>query len=430
MSVPLAVDGSQLPGVATPASAPLRIGLLSFEYPPETGFGGIGSYTWHHARGLAALGHDVHVLAGATRATPLRSEVDGRIHVHRFWADGPAMQAFAALGRFRLWWTRQRLQNALSMYRGLRALHRAHPFDVVEMPECGAEGALVTRWLDIPSVVRLHSPARLIMGTYDVRRLDIEACAALEQRALHTASALTSCSRFLAHEVTDKLGLLRSIDVITNGLDIPWFDASTAQLDVHAKYGIPRRSLTIVFTGRLERRKGIHLLPAIAAHILERYDVALVLAGADLFGYAEHTLLPSLAHRSLKGSIHCLGQVPLGDLRPLVAAADIFLLPSIWENCPYSCLEAMAAGRAIVCADQGGMPELIRHEENGLLARCEDAASFTVQVERLVADGALRHRLGRAARASVEAANAHTTVAAKAVEVYRRIVRESAPRRT
>jgi glycosyltransferase involved in cell wall biosynthesis len=403
---------------------PLRIGLLSFEYPPETGFGGIGSYTWHHARGLAALGHEVHVLAGATQATPLRSDAEGPIHVHRYWADGAAMQAFHALGRFRLWWTRQRLQNAFSMYQGLRDLHRAHPFDVVEMPECGAEGALVTRWLDIPSVVRLHSPARLIMGSYDVRRLDIEACSALEQRALHTATALTSCSRFLAREVTDKLGVLRAIDVITNGLDLPWFDQSAEQVDVHAKHGIPRRAITIVFTGRLERRKGIHLLPTIAAHILERYDVALVLAGADLFGYAEKTLLPSLANRPLKGSIHCLGQVPLGDLRPLVAAADIFLLPSIWENCPYSCLEAMAAGRAIVCANQGGMPELIRHEENGLLATCDDAASFTEQVERLVADAALRERLGRAARASVEATNAHTTVAARAVDLYRRILRE------
>jgi glycosyltransferase involved in cell wall biosynthesis len=409
--------------------APLTVALLSFEYPPETGFGGIGSYTWHHARGLVALGHEVHVLAGAREATALRSDVHDGVHVHRFWADGPVMRAFESLGTFKLWWTRQRLQNALSMYRGLRVLHRRHRFDVVEMPECGAEGALVTRWLDIPSVVRLHSPARLIMDTYDVRRLDVEACSAIEQRALHTATALTSCSQFLADEVADKLGVLRAIDVITNGLDIPWFDQSAETVDVHARFGLPRRALTIVFTGRLERRKGIHLMPAIAAHLLERYDVTLVLAGADLFGYAANTLLPSLAGRRLRGSIHCLGQVPLGDLRPLVAAADVFLLPSLWENCPYACLEAMAAGRAIVCANQGGMPELIRHGENGLLAKVDDAASFTAQIERLVADGQLRERLGRAARASVESAHAHTHVAGTTVDLYRRLVREAVPRR-
>lgn len=409
---------------ARPSGRPLRIGLLSFEYPPETGFGGIGTYTWHHARGLAALGHEVHVLAGAKMATPLTTTMEGPIHVHRHWAGGAAMQAFESLGAVKLWWTRQRLQNALSMYRGLRALHARHPFDVLEMPECGAEGALVTRWLDIPSIVRLHSPARLIMGAYDVRPLDIEACSAIEQRALHTATALTSCSRFLAHEVADKLGVLRAIQVVTNGLDLPWFDDSAATGDVFAKYGIPRRPVTIVFTGRLELRKGIHLMPAIAQRILERYDASLVLAGADLFGYAKETLLPSLAGRTLKGSIHCLGQVALSDLRPLVAAADVFLLPSIWENCPYSCLEAMAAGKAVVCANQGGMPEIVRHGETGLLAACDDAESFATEVERLVADPALRARLGAAARRAVEASHAHTHVAAQAVEVYRRVIQE------
>lgn len=415
---------ASLPTSPARPSHPLRIGLLSFEYPPETGFGGIGSYTWHHARGLAALGHEVHVLAGATAPTPLRSSMDGGVHVHRHWADGPAMRAFASLGAFRLWWTRQRLQNALSMFRGLRVLHRTHPFDVIEMPECGAEGALVTPWLDIPSVVRLHSPARLIMESYDVRRLDIEACSAIEQRALHSASALTSCSRFLADEVADKLGILRAISVVTNGLDLDWFDQSAGADDVFAKYGLPRRAVTIVFTGRLERRKGIHLMPAIARRILERYDASIVLAGADLFGYAASTLLPSLQGLTLRGSLHCLGAVPLGDLRPLVAAADVFLLPSIWENCPYACLEAMAAGKAVVAARQGGMPEIIRHGETGLLATCDDAASFATEVERLVADEALRTRLGRAARAAIEARHRHTTVAAETVELYRQIMRE------
>ena len=50
----------------------MKIALLSFEYPPETGFGGIGTYTWYQARALVKLGHQVHVLAGATSAAALR----------------------------------------------------------------------------------------------------------------------------------------------------------------------------------------------------------------------------------------------------------------------------------------------------------------------------------------------------------------------
>jgi len=302
-----------------------------------------------------------------------------------------------------------------------------HRFDVMEMPECGAEGALVTRLLRVPSVVRLHSPARLIMEAYDVPRADITLCSAIEQRAINGATAITSCSRFLAGEVATKLGVRRPISVITNGLDLGWFDATAEHVDVHEKYQLPRRPLMIVFTGRMERRKGIHLMPEIARAILEKYDVNLVLAGADLFGYVTNTLLPALADRRLKGSIHWLGALPLGDLRPVVGAADVFLLPSTWENCPYSCLEAMAAGKAIVCANQGGMPELIEDGVNGLLAKCGDAASFTAQIERLLNDAGLRARLGHAAREQVTVAHAHTHVARQAVDLYRRLIAGDVP---
>jgi glycosyltransferase involved in cell wall biosynthesis len=405
-----------------PDGPPLTIALLSFEYPPETGFGGIGTYTWHHARALTALGHTVHVLAGARDATELRSTFHDGVHVHRYWASGWLMRAFEKLGGMKMWWTRQRLQNAWSMYRGLKALHRVHRFDVVEMPECGAEGALVTRLLPVPSVVRLHSPSQLIMGAYDVRPADIAWCSRLERLGINGATALTSCSQFLADEVRGRMDVRRPVAVITNGLDLPWFDASAERVDVHAKYGLPRRALTVVFTGRMERRKGIHLMPEIAASILERFDVTLVLAGADLFGYVAGTLLPALADRPLKGSIHWLGALPLADLRPVVNAADIFLLPSTWENCPYACLEAMAAGKAIVCADQGGMPELIEHGVSGLRATCDDAPAFVAALERLLADAQLRARLGQAARERMVAAHTHTHVARQAVDVYRSIV--------
>ena len=103
-------------------------------------------------------------------------------------------------------------------------------------------------------------------------------------------------------------------------------------------------------------------------------------------------------------------------------AADIFLLPSLWENCPYSCLEAMAAGRAIVTSNQGGMPELIVDGENGLLAACDDAASFTAQIERLVQDAGLRARLGQGARATLERRHRHTLVGEQSVRVYREAI--------
>ena len=402
----------------------MNIGLLSFEYPPETGFGGIGTYTWYQARALARLGHEVHVLAGLKQKSPLCTREEETITVHRYRPGGTAMQAFHALGRWKCWWTRQRLENGWSMYRAFQALQRRYRFDVIEMPECGAEGLLINSLVDVPTIVRFHSPSRLIMPFYDVPRADVGMCSWLEQRAIGRATALTSCSTFLAGEVREKMGVRNPVRVIPNGIDLALFDEEDL-VDVAAKYGLPKGKVTIFFAGRMERRKGIHLCGAIAASVLRDYDVAFVFAGQDLFGYMSETLLPSLQNQPLKGSIHYVGKLNLAEIRSFVRTADIFLLPSLWENCPYSCLEAMAAGRAIVASDQGGVPELIEHGSNGLLAKPGDPDSFVQQLRLLVEDQEMQRRLGDAARRTVQQKFTDDRVARLTAEFYGGVVKDS-----
>lgn len=395
----------------------MKIALLSFEYPSETGFGGIGTYTWYQARALVKLGHEVHVLAGASGPTSLRIEEHDGVRVHRFRADGSLMQSFQRFGRMQWWWTKNRLENALSMYRGLREITRRGRYDLIEMPECGAEGLLINHLMHENTLVKFHSPARLIMHYYDVPKGDTACCSLLEGLGIRGAGVLSSCSQFLAEEVRDKLGIRRPIRVIPNGIDLELFDAEE-QVDFRRKFDVPRDRLMILFSGRMETRKGIQLCKEIAGAILERFDAAFVFAGQDLFNYIEGHLLPHLRAKRLKGSVHYLGRLDLKDVRSCVAQTDIFLLPSLWENCPYSCLEAMAAGRAIVSSDQGGMPELICHGKNGLLARSGDPASYVACLERLIEDRLLRDRLGAAARRTIEASHTDVHIARLSTEYY------------
>jgi glycosyltransferase involved in cell wall biosynthesis len=402
----------------------MKIALLSFEYPLETGFGGIGTYTWYQARALVKLGHEVHVLAGAKDPTPLRMQEHDGVKVYRFRTNGRVMGGFQQLNKLRLWWTKNRLENAVSMYRGLAILRRVHNYNVVEMPECGAEGLLINNLMQTPTFVRFHSPAQLIMSYYDVRRADIAFCSLLERIAFRGAGAFSSCSQFLAKEVHQKLGLRRPIRVIPNGIDLELFDRA-AQVNIRRKLGIPRDRLMIFFSGRMEARKGIHLCKEIAASILERYELAFVFAGQDVFNYMSDTLLPYLNTRKLRGSVHYMGRLNLTEVRSCLKQADIFLLPSLWENCPYSCLEAMAAGRPIVASDQGGMPELIRNAENGLLARSEDPASYISSLEKLIENKGLRERLGTAARETIEKSFTDVHIARISAEHYRERLNQS-----
>jgi len=400
----------------------MRIALLSYEYPPETGFGGIGTYAWYQARALARLGHEVHVLSGATDSTLLRSSSHDGVTVFRFRADGRWMKALKRLDRHRLWWTRNRLENGWCMHLALKELRRRFEYDCVEMPECGGEGLLIN-WLQRARVVmKFHSPAQLIMSTYDVRRADRVACSMVEKIGIRGADAYTSCSRFLADEVRKKMGVRRPVEVIANGIDLELFDAEES-IDARSRFGLPRDRPVIFFAGRMEKRKGIHLCPEIVETILKKHDVAFAFAGSDLFGFVEREMLPRLKSQSLKGSVHYLGKLSLREVGSCLRQSDVYFIPSLWENCPYSCLEAMAAGRAIVASDAGGLPELIEDGRNGLTANSGDARGFVRQIERLIEDRELRERLGAAARRTIEERYTDVGIARQSLDHWSKVLK-------
>jgi len=405
----------------------VKIALLSFEYPAETGFGGIGTYTWYHARALVRLGHEVHVIAGLSRGARLtqtsRNEPDG-VFVHRFRADGRIMRFFEFFGRRGWHWTQQRLENGWSMYGALAPLLAQHKFDVAEMPECGAEGWRINGRLPIPTIVRFHSPSRLIMPFYGVPGADIAICSALEDRAIRKASALTACSQFVADEAKSKLGVTTPIHVIPNGLDLELFDTAPI-VDVAAKYGLPKNKVKVLFTGRMEHRKGSHLFAAIARSVLRTHDAAFIFAGEDLFGHMKQ-LLAEVSGLEAHGSLHYVGKLPLDELRSFIRVADIVMLPSLWENCPYSCLEAMAAGKAIVASAQGGLPELVRHGYSGFLAATGQPESFAAHLKTLIDDESLRRQFGDCARLTVEDRYTDSYVAQRSAEAYSNCVERSA----
>ena len=400
----------------------MKIALLSFEYPPETGFGGIGTYNWYHARALVKLGHEVHVLAGSKKRLELQTSQHDGVFVHRYRAGGIWM-AFARLfGCLYCSWTRQRLENAWCMYWGMKLLMKQHRFDIIEMPECGAEGSLINWLVDTPKVVRFHGPASLIMWYYNANWLDLAICPRIEKLAISCATVLSSPSRFLANEVRVRMGVERHVAFVPNGIDLVLFDREPIG-GINQLYGLPEGKVTILFAGRMERRKGIQLCGKIAEIVLSRRDVTFLFAGEDREGYVQQTLLPIMENKKLLGSLHYLGKLELQEVRACVRSVDILLLPSLWENCPYSCLEAMAAGRAIVATDQGGMPELIQHRSNGLLAKSGSPESFAAQLELFIDDPAMRQALGAAARQTVERNYMDTHIASQSVDLYRRSIR-------
>ena len=402
----------------------MRIGLLSYEYPPETGLGGIGTYTWTQAQALARAGHEVHVLAGSATPGPVRCERDGEVTV---WRDsGPAMaRRFSVpLARFGWWWSRNRFENGMRMRRLLQSVSSRQGLDVVEVPECGGEGLFLgSRW-ERRKVVRFHSPAALIMPFYATRPGDRRLCAWLERRGFRQAAAATACSDYLAREVATRLSFATPIVTVPNGIDLAQADRPSP-FDLRAEIGAATHEAVVLFAGRIEPRKGSALLCDLVPELLSRRAVRFAVLGEDLFGHGAGALAARCRERGVLGALHLLGRRPAADVRSAMRQADIVLLPSRWENAPYTVLEAMASGRPLVASRVGGVPEMVEDGREAILAPDGDRAAHLAAVERLIDDRELARSLGAAARARVEKEFTAERMAASSLDIYRDVLAQA-----
>jgi glycosyltransferase involved in cell wall biosynthesis len=153
------------------------------------------------------------------------------------------------------------------------------------------------------------------------------------------------------------------------------------------------------FAGRLVERKGvIFLLKAMPAILARHPGARLVLAGD---GPLQPALEDHCRRHDLSGAVRFLGF--RRDVPALLAAIDLFALPSLTEGLPLVLLEAMAAARPIVACAVDGVPEFVRHAETGLLVPPASAPALAEAILQLLDDPARAAALGRAGRAFVEA---------------------------
>ena len=103
------------------------------------------------------------------------------------------------------------------------------------------------------------------------------------------------------------------------------------------------------------------------------------------------------------GRVRFTGYQPAEKLRETLRRASLVILPSEWyENCPYTILEAFAAGKPVVASRIGGIPELVKDGHDGLLFEPGNATELANCIHAIMVDGCLRRRLGQSARKKIE----------------------------
>lgn len=275
--------------------------------------------------------------------------------------------------------------------RGLVQLFRDHDINAVHSHEftMAVYGAAACRLLGLPQVITMH-------GGFKV-------CKALRRRvalrwAMRNSDHTVMVSRATRRKFASDLGLDEArFKVVPNGVPVRGGSATR----VRAEFGIQPNDCVLLAVGTLERHKGHRILLEALARLASRSVVSpwkLIIAGGR-GGDQQESLLQFVEEEGLDDRVSIVTN--RNDIPDLLALADIFVMPSLFEGLPMALLEAMTAGKAIIASATSGIPEAIVDGKDGLLVTPGDVGSLSEALRSLLTDPARRSALG--ARASARA---------------------------
>jgi glycosyltransferase involved in cell wall biosynthesis len=191
-----------------------------------------------------------------------------------------------------------------------------------------------------------------------------------------------------------------------------------ARLSLLVELGLPDDVLLLGMACRMVEQKGVsYALEAMAQIYHELPNAHLVLAGD---GTLLHELKHHAANLEISERVHFLGW--RADVPQLLMAYDLFLMPSLWEGFGLVALEAMSKHRPVIASNVSALPELVLHQETGLLIPPKDASALADAIRSLANDRSLRAHMGLVAEDRVESQFSLERMAEETIAIYHRFV--------
>jgi glycosyltransferase involved in cell wall biosynthesis len=402
----------------------MHIAYITFEHPAGISGGGIGTYAGQIARLMTSRGHQVEVFT-ATSAGVETIDYDGYI-VHRVHAE-----------------------NATEFRKGvLTAFSRRHmvqPFDIIESAEYGADALLVKKQFpDVPLTVKLHTPSFLTVQLNEYKRKFSDKLRFMiggairgkrvkpywiyrkendpEFELFQLADSVSSPSHSLKEIIHKEWKESKQIEVVPNV-----FIPSQDFLDI-PEMQVTSGKMVISFFGRLEKRKGIlDLMKAIPQVLAHTSNITFRFIGKphpspangkDMVEYMKDFLKDHL------DQIRFLGPQPYDRIAALLSETHICVFPSLWENFPNVCLEAMSAGKAVIATGNGGMADMITENVDGILVNPGNPRQLADAIVHLIKEPRKVELLGKAARVKVLDRYNAEKIGSQVEEFYLKTIRE------
>ncbi len=356
---------------ARDSERPLRIALFTETFLPK--IDGVVTRLCQTIRHLVLFGHEVLVIAPDGGLT----EYEGaRVHGVRGFS-------FPLYPDIKLAIPRPSIGKALSDFKP-DLIHAAHPVVL------GASAFHYSKRHSVPLVVSYHAQLDKYLHYYGFGKL--EPLFWKGTRSAYNGSDLVLATSQAMTDLLRQQGLKR-VELWQKGVDTETFspDKASPEMREQLTEGHPEDKL-MMYIGRLSAEKGIEACrPVLQA--IPGLRLALIGDGPHREKLKEYFAgTPTYFPGFLKGK----------DLAAAYASADIFLMASRTETLGLVVLEAMAAGCAVVAADEGGIPDIVRDGVTGHLFKGGDIEAAIAAVRRLISDPEHRERIRREARLDAE----------------------------
>jgi alpha-maltose-1-phosphate synthase len=382
----------------------MRVGLLTREYPPDV-YGGAGVHVGQLVPELRRfLDVDVHCF-GAPRASG--TGVFGHQLADHLSEANPALRTIAT---------------------DLSIVDETGDVDLVHSHTWYANlaGHLAKVLYGIPHVVTAHSlePRR----PWKVEQLGggYRLSCWVERTAYEAADAIIAVSDGMRADILDCYPALDPdrVHVVRNGVDSSAY-CPVAETDVLRAYGIDPARPYVVFVGRITKQKGVGHLVAAAHRIRPDAQIVLCAGAPDTPQIASEIRVAVAELAAARTGVRWIQRMlQPAEVRQILSHATVFVCPSIYEPLGIVNLEAMACGTAVVASDVGGIPEVVRHGETGVLVHYDgaDPAAFRMgladAVNDVLADPGRAAAMGAAGRVRARQQFSWRSVAEQTVAIY------------
>jgi len=395
----------------------MRVAFVTPEYMTEKHFyGGLSNYLYRVCLALKEMGHWPIVIVSSDRDECIHHE---GIEIHRVKPRLPI--GFSGIGAF-IW---QRLGqrwlawigNCYAFRSAIRKQHARKRIDIIQYTSYQATALFCVK--SVPSVVRISSyqPCLRVADGIEMPSLKNRVTEYLERISLLQTGQVFSPSAMLAERVGTETG--RDVEVIESPF---FFDVVADRMDRLKVELVGKRYL--LYFGSIRRLKGVEVIAHIISDLLEEHpDLLFVLAGRN----GPHGRISMVDFIRERANVHGdrvihFNEMAHSELYPIIKGSFAVVLPSLIDNFPNACLEAMAFGKVVIGTNGASFEELIVNGQSGLLCKPGDPVSLRESIESVLRMNCRqRHAIGENARKRIKDLTPDNVIA-DLVDFYEKVI--------